>query len=115
MIRTQQELDDFVATIPATVPRFTDQPAPNEDALRDSDPIDFSTDMLVVCTRGSMFVDPEITRIAIEGDTLVVEVTYPPLGDTTTFQAILDMGRYHAAVVPRSDLDPEFRETIEDE
>lgn len=114
VIRTPEEYDEFVATIPPTLPQLTENPPVNDDPLIAHPSIDFASDMLVVCVRGSMHVGPEITRVAVEGDVLVIDVRHPALGETLNDQAMLGMGRYHAVIVPRSDGTPEFRVTTED-
>jgi len=99
-ITTQAELDGFLERIPERVPSKR-QPAPvNQDALRDAPAPDFSSHMLVIATRDSMYVGPEILELR-RGADLEVEVCHPPLGDTVHAAAVLDLGRYHAVLVPR--------------
>ncbi|MEZ6186179.1 MAG: hypothetical protein R3F62_14365 [Planctomycetota bacterium] len=102
-IRDAEAFEAFLARIPDTVPSKRRPAPPNDDALRAAGAPDFAQHMLVVSVRESMYVGPRVARLERTDPGLEVTVEHPPLGDTIHAAAILELGRYHAVLVPRVD------------
>jgi hypothetical protein len=103
VIRSAEAFAAFITRIPATLPQKR-QPAPaNPDPLLAEPDIDWSRSMMVVVLSDWMHVQPELRAVRDDGARLLVSAHVPHRGESAMFAAVIDLGRYHAWVVPRRD------------
>lgn len=101
-IRSESELESFREMIPKK--EITKRaPAPDsDDPLLKPVDVDFSKEMIVVAFRiDTMYVHPKLDNVRAEGDKLLIDLKYPPLGDTQFNAAQSGIGTYQAIVVKR--------------
>lgn len=104
VIKSQKELDAFVASIPDKEITKKQPSPPSTDPLLAGIEIDFDQRMLLVAFRTStMYVHPVFAVPRVAGQTLHARVVNPPLGDSAMAAARSDVGTYAAIVIDKHD------------
>jgi hypothetical protein len=101
VLREQAAYEAFIGRIPTR--RITKkQPAPpSDDPLLNKPKVNFATQMVIAFDRDDMYVGPRIERVVKRGDDAVVHVVLPDPGQSRIMARVMDIGTYHAVVVPK--------------
>ena len=100
-IRDQAGLDALISSIPTEEITQTQPAGPSDDPLLKKPAVDFNAVTLLVAYRAEdMYARAQMGEPKLEGDTLVVPLSYPP-GEMGASQ--LGIGTYTLKVVPRHD------------
>ena len=111
VIRDREAFLSFIESIPKTQILPTNPAPPSNNPLLKKPEVDFANKMVLVATRSeNMHVEVRFGEISRKGNTLTVEVIYPPVGDTAMEQSQLGIGTFVAVLVDRAEK-VEFRET----
>jgi hypothetical protein len=114
IIRDEQELSAFVATIPKNKIQRKNPAPPSEDPLLNDKKIDFTKEMMVVALRfDNMYAVSNITSV-IQGEAgIVVHVQTPPVGESEMYASVMGIGTYSAVLIPKSAQPIRFAHTQE--
>src|SRR5262249_1659758 len=101
VIKEAEALSAFIDRIPKTVMDFVPNPPPSDAPLLQHPEIDFESQMMLVITthNPNLFIDPEITRVELPSETMLVHCRYSEPGPVVA--KIISHGKYVPAVVDR--------------
>lgn len=100
-IRTQKELDAFIAGIPKKEISPMATAPPSDDPLLKHPKIDLKRFTAIAAYSGSMYVIPVVRQVERKGGGVVVKVSREPLEGAETMQRPLGVGAYQLVLVPR--------------
>lgn len=100
-IRTQRELDAFIARIPKQEISPMATAPPSNDPLLKHPKIDLKRFTAVVAYSGSIYVLPVVRQVERQGSGAVVKVSREPMEGAEMMQRPLGVGAYQLVLVPR--------------
>lgn len=100
-IRTQKELDAFIARIPKKQISPTATAPPSDDPLLKHPKIDLNRFTAIAAYSGSMYVIPVVRQLERKGGGVVVKVSREPVEGAEVMQRPLGVGAYQLVLVPR--------------
>lgn len=101
VLRDQASYEAFIKRIPTKRVTKRRPAPPSDDPLLKRPAVDFGKQMVIVFDRDDMYVGPQIVRVVAKGSGAVVKVVLPDPGKSAMMARVMDVGTYHAVVVPK--------------